>query len=152
MKDARRGKPVIDQLRHALPCESVSLAAPPKRSSPEVGHATSERRERPAVGWDRIVDEVAGHYLAQPLSLFGYRLVHSTLQLCLDVLQLTPHAVAPGLPLKHESAAVRSSTDESEAQEGERFWLSEPAPLSIGRCKAAELNQARFSIEETLCV
>jgi len=26
MKDARRQKPVIDQFRHALPCESVSLA------------------------------------------------------------------------------------------------------------------------------
>ncbi|WP_407166124.1 hypothetical protein [Bradyrhizobium sp. ORS 111] len=110
---------------------------------------------------------MASHYLAQPLSLFGYRLVHSTLQLYLDVLQLTPHAVASGLPLKHESAAARSSTDESEAQEGERFWLSKPTPLSIGRCKAAELNQARFGrvkrqrkfpkpvthcIEETLCV
>jgi hypothetical protein len=96
MKDARRGKPVIDQLRHALPCESVSLAAPPKRSLPEVGHATSERRERPAIGLDRIVGEVASYYLAQPLSLFGYRLVHSTLQLYLDVLQRTPHAVASG--------------------------------------------------------
>jgi hypothetical protein len=99
----------------------------------------SERRERPAIGWDRIVGEVASHYLAQPLSLFGYRLVHPTLQLYLDVLQLTPHAVASGLPLKHESAAARSSTDESEAQEGERFRLSKPAPLSIGRCKAAKL-------------
>jgi hypothetical protein len=87
-----------------FPCESVSLAAPPKRSWPEVGHATSERRERPAFGWDRIVGEVASHYLAQPLSLFGYRLVHSTLQLYLDVLQLTPHAVASGLPLKHNIA------------------------------------------------
>jgi hypothetical protein len=134
MKDARRRKPVIDQLRHAFPCESISLAAPPKRSSPEIGHVMSECRERPAIGWDRIVGEVASHYLAQPLSLFGYRLVHSTLQLYLDVLQLTPHAVASGLSLKHESAAARSSTDESEAQEGERFWLSKPTlliPLEI---------------------
>jgi hypothetical protein len=88
---------------------------------------------------------VASHYLAQPLSLFGYRLVHSSLQLYLDVPQLTPHPVASGLPLKHESAAARSSTDESEAQEGERFWLSQPTSLSIGRCETAELKQARFS-------
>src|SRR5262249_62397093 len=107
MKDARRGKPVIDQLRHALPCESVSLAAPPKRSSPEVGHATSERRERPAIGWDRIVGEVASHYLAQPLSLFGYRLGPFTLQLYLYVLQLTPHAGGCGLSFKGGSARAR---------------------------------------------
>ena len=29
MKDARRGKPVSDQLRHAFPCEPAFLAAPP---------------------------------------------------------------------------------------------------------------------------
>src|SRR5262245_20374567 len=43
MKDARRGKPVGDQLRHSLPCEAVFLAAPPKRAAPEVGHVMPER-------------------------------------------------------------------------------------------------------------
>jgi len=43
MKDARRGKPVGDQLRHPLPREAVFLAAPPKRAAPEVGYAMSER-------------------------------------------------------------------------------------------------------------
>src|SRR5262249_53680978 len=107
MKDARRGKPVVDQLRHTLPCEPVFLAAPPERSSPEVGYTVPERRERPAIGWARNVGEVAGRYLPQPLSLFWYRMVHSTPQLCLDVLQLGPHAVASGLPLKLEGAAAR---------------------------------------------
>jgi len=31
MKDARRGKPGSDQLRHAFPCEPVFLVAPPER-------------------------------------------------------------------------------------------------------------------------
>src|SRR5271157_3782855 len=40
---ARLGKPDIDELRHTLPCEAVFLAAPPERSSPEVGHVVPER-------------------------------------------------------------------------------------------------------------
>ena len=43
VKDARLGKPDIDELRHTLPCEAVLLAAPPERSSPEVGHVVPER-------------------------------------------------------------------------------------------------------------
>ena len=47
MKDARLGKPDIDELRHTLPCEAVFLAAPPERSSPEVGHVV---RIQPLLG------------------------------------------------------------------------------------------------------
>jgi hypothetical protein len=36
MKDARRGKPAVGQFRHPIPREAVLLAAPPKRSTPEV--------------------------------------------------------------------------------------------------------------------
>ena len=43
VKDARLGKPNVDELRHTLPCEAVFLAAPPERSSPEVGHVVPER-------------------------------------------------------------------------------------------------------------
>ena len=43
VKDARLGKPDIDELRHTLPCEAVFLAAPPERSSPEIGHVVPER-------------------------------------------------------------------------------------------------------------
>jgi hypothetical protein len=55
MKDTRRGKPVSDQLRHAFPCEPIFLTAPPKRSSPEIGHIMPERRERPTVCRNRVV-------------------------------------------------------------------------------------------------
>jgi hypothetical protein len=43
MKNARRGKPVGDQLRHPVPRKAVFLAAPPKRTTPEVGHIMPER-------------------------------------------------------------------------------------------------------------
>ena len=36
----------------------------------EIGYTVLERRERPAICWDRMVGEVTGHYLPQPLSLF----------------------------------------------------------------------------------
>src|SRR5690349_17262879 len=93
MKDAWLGKPVIDQLRHAVPCEPAFLTAPTKRASPEVGHMMPERRERSAIGWNRVVAEVAGHDLPQPLPLFGNGPMHSAPQLHLDVPQLPQHAV-----------------------------------------------------------
>ena len=45
-----------------------------------------------------------GHDLPQPFPLFGDWPVHSTPQLLLDLLELRPHAVTPGLPLKLEVA------------------------------------------------
>jgi hypothetical protein len=43
MKDTRRGKPAVGQFRHPIPREAVLLAAPPKRSTPEVGNVMPER-------------------------------------------------------------------------------------------------------------
>jgi len=43
MKDARREKPVGDQLLHPVPRKAVFLAAPPKRTTPEVGQVMPER-------------------------------------------------------------------------------------------------------------
>src|SRR5260370_30295095 len=94
MKDARLGKPVIDQLRHAVPYEPAFLTAPPKRAPPEVGHMMPKRRKRSAIGWDRVVGKVAGHDLPQPLPLFRDRLMHPAPKLRLNVLQLPHHAVA----------------------------------------------------------
>src|ERR1700729_1339655 len=107
MKDAWLGKPVIDQLRHAIPCETALLTAPPERSPPEVGYMMSERRKRPAIGRHRIVGEVAGYDLPQPSPLLRDRLVDPAPKLRLDVLQLGQHAVATGLPLKLEASAAR---------------------------------------------
>ena len=43
MKNTRRGKPAVDQFRHSVPREAVLLAAPPQRSTPEVGNVMPER-------------------------------------------------------------------------------------------------------------
>src|ERR1700716_2259588 len=151
MKDTRRGKPVGDQLRHAFPREPIFLTAPPKRSSPEIGHIMPERRERPTICRNRVVGEVASHDLPQPFPLLWNRLMHPAQYLRLDVPKLPPHAVASGLPLKLEVAATRSTTNEGEAQEREGFRFSKPAQLAIVRSKAAELNQACLVRMERQC-
>jgi hypothetical protein len=43
MKDARRERLVGDQLLHPVPRKAVFLAAPPKRTTPEVGQVMPER-------------------------------------------------------------------------------------------------------------
>ena len=61
MKGARSGKPVVGKFRHPIPRETVLLAAAPERSTPEVGHVMSERRERPTICGYHIVSEMAGN-------------------------------------------------------------------------------------------
>ena len=75
----------------------------------------AERRKRSAIGWNRVVGEVASHDLPQPAPLIGDWLMHPALKFCLDVSQLAPHAVASGLPLKLEVPAAGSPADEGKA-------------------------------------
>jgi len=142
MTDTRRGKPVVGQFRHSIPCEAVLLAAPPKRSTPEVSDIVAERQERPTICGYRIIGEVACNNLPQPVSLFWDSLVHSLPQLRLDFLKLRPHAVAPGLPLKLEGSPSRFSADEGKAQESEGLRSTDAAFLAVGCRMAAELDQA----------
>src|SRR5580692_2960087 len=115
MKDTRCGKPAVGQFRHPIPREAVLLAAPPQRSTPEVGHVMPERRKRPTICGYRIIGEMACNDLPQPVTLSWDRLVHSQPQLRLDLLELRPHAVTPGLPLKLEGSPARFTADEGEA-------------------------------------
>jgi hypothetical protein len=79
--------------------------------------------------------------LAQPVTLSWDSLVHSQPQLRLDFLELRPHAVAPGLPLKLEGSPARFTADEGEAQECEGLRSTDTAFFAIGRRAAAELDQ-----------
>jgi len=74
--------------------------------------------------------------------LFRDRPVHALSHLRLDVLELRPHAVAPGLPLKLEVPFARFSADEREPQKRKAVRFAEPALLALDRRTAAELNQA----------
>ena len=167
MKDPRSRKPVVGQFRHPIPREAVLLAAAPERSTPEVGHVMPERRERPTICGYRIVSEMACNNLPQPVTLIWDSLVHSPPQLRLDFLELRPHTVAPGLPLKLEESSARFAADEGEAQKREGVRSTDTAVRAIDRRAAAELNHAGLErverqrecreplahrIEETTCV
>ena len=104
MLDAWFGKPVVGDRRYTAPSHVVLLTASPQRSPPVIDDMVPERRQRPAVRWDRVVSEVARHDLPQPSSLIGNRLVPASLQLLLYLPELPPHAVAPGLPSEQECA------------------------------------------------
>jgi len=131
MKDARRGKPAVGQFRHPIPREAVLLAAPPKRSTPEVDQVMPKRCERPTIRGNRIISEVACNDLPQPVALSWDSLVHSPPQLHLDFLELRPHAVAPGLPLKLEGSSARFTADEGEAQKCEGLRSTDTTFLAI---------------------
>src|ERR1700759_2818923 len=138
MTDTRCGKPVVGQFRHSIPSEAVLLAAPPKRSTPEVSDVMPERRKRPAIRGYRIVGEVTCYDLPQPASLIWDSLVHSLPQLRLDFLELRPHAVAPGLPLKLEGSPSGFAADEGKAQESEGPRSNDAAFPAVGRRTATE--------------
>jgi hypothetical protein len=82
------------------------------RSTTEVGQVMPERRKLPTICGHRIIGEMAYNDLPQPETLSWDSLVHSQPQLRLDFLELCPHAVAPGLPLKVEGSPARFTADE----------------------------------------
>jgi hypothetical protein len=104
MKDFRLGEPVVSDPLDPLPGDPTSLAASRQRTSPEVNHVMAECSDRRRVGRHGVIGEIASDNLRQPAPLFGDRLVHPLSHLLLDLLELAPHAVTPGFPLKEELA------------------------------------------------
>src|SRR5580704_3508363 len=142
MEDTRFGEPLIEQLRHPRPGDPPLLTAPAEYPMPASDDLVPERRQCTTIGRHRVIVEVAGNDLPQPPPHGGDRLMHSLAQRLLDLLQLCPPAVAPGLTLDLELALAGFTADEGEAEEVEGLRLAEPALLAIDRRKAAELDQA----------
>ena len=101
----------------------------------------AKRGQRSTVCRHRVIVEVAGDDLLQPLSLFWNRLVHTPPQFLFDGLQLDPHAIPSGLPFDLEFTPASFATDEDEAQEGEGLRFAKPAPLAVFHRKASELEE-----------
>jgi hypothetical protein len=104
MKDARLGEPVGGQLLQPIPRDAAPLAASSQRAAPESDHMVPEASQRPIVGRDRVVGEVATHDPLQPCPLLGDRLMPTPSQPLLDLLEPCLHAVTPGLPPDEEAA------------------------------------------------
>src|SRR5712691_9595621 len=141
MEDAGYGEPIVHQLLHPLKCRCVLVAASRERTPPQVADMMAECRQCPIVGRHCVVVEVAGDDLRQPFPLDRDRLMHAPPQLLLDLLELGPHAVAPGVPFDLELVPACLAADEGEAQEVEGLRLAEPTPLAVFRRKASELDQ-----------
>lgn len=140
MTDSRLGEPGVGQLRDLVPCESVLLAAAPQRSSPEIDNVVSEDFQCTPIGRHRMVFEEAVNNLHQPLPLYRDWLMHAPPQFLLDLLELRPHAVAPGFPREEELTSARLAANEGEAQKGEGLRFSDSASLAVARSKAPEFN------------
>src|SRR5258708_882088 len=141
MQDGRFREPGVCELRHPCPREPILLAATPQRAPPEVGDVMSEHVKCATVGRHRVIVEVAADHPAQPFPLRGDRPMHEPPQCLLDLLQLCPHAVRPGLPSDLEFARAGLAAYEGEAQEVEGSRPAEPAQLAALCRVASELDQ-----------
>src|ERR687890_1089487 len=141
MKDPGLGEKLVGYFQDPLPRRSVLLAAAPERTPPQADDMEPEGSECLDVGRHRVVGEVAGDDLLQPVPLFRDRLVQSSPHLLLDLLELFRHAVAAGFPVDPEVAPSRGAADEGETQESEGLRLAEAAPLAVARRIATELDQ-----------
>jgi hypothetical protein len=76
------------------------------------------------------------------MSLLGNRLMPPLSHLPFHLLELSPQAVAPGLPFKQEFAVAACAANEGKAEKVESLRFSEAALLSSVRREAAKLDQA----------
>src|ERR1700751_3263766 len=111
MKNARLGEPGTRDPLDPRPRHMVLLAAAPERAPPEINDVVAERAKCARVRGYCVVREVAAHHLPKPFPLHRNRFVHASPKLLLDLPELRPHAIAPGLPLKLEGATARFAAD-----------------------------------------
>jgi hypothetical protein len=127
MEVSDSGEKFVDQFRDPRPGHAILLAAPLKRASPEFDDPVAERRKGPTVGLHRIICEIAGEDLLQPISLLGNRLMPPLSHLGLHLFELGQQAVTPGFPFEQKFPIATDAADEGEAQKVESLRFSEPA-------------------------
>src|SRR4051812_22213966 len=141
MKDPGLGEKLVGHFQDPLPRRSVLLTAAPERTPPQADDMEPEGSECLDVGRHRVIGEIAGDDLLQPLPLIRDRLVHSSPQFLRDLLEFRRLAVAAGFPVDPEVAPSRGAADEGETEESEGLRLAEAAPLAVARRITAELDQ-----------
>ena len=121
VKDPWFGEPVVDKLRCPPPLETILLASSPERFHPKALNVVEECTKHPSVGRDRMVGKVASDDLSQPSPLFRDRLVSTSSQFPLDLFELGPQAIAPGLPSDDEIPKATATAYQGEAQ---KMWCT----------------------------
>jgi len=71
MHSAGRGKPPLGQAAHALPVETIALAAASKRLESCTGHLSTELRDGVEVACHGVVVGMASDRACQPSPLLG---------------------------------------------------------------------------------
>ena len=144
MKHPRSGYPSFCQLVEPGPVHPVPLPATAQSPSPESSHPDPEDPESDEVSRYRVVVEVALHDRPEPLAGLRHRIVPTSSELLLDLLQLRSHTLADRLSLHLERPVPGLPADVREAQKVERLGLafSSPFPVRVG--KPPELDPARL--------
>ena len=137
MSQARGWQRVIDQAFHSLPCQSAGLAPPPQRTAPVPGDMVVERIDRPTVGWNGEVVEVAVHHSFQVKCLLRDRPVHYPPYRLFDLPDLLPQPLPNGVPQDEIAPAFARSADMCEAKEGEGLRLAKPLCLAVAFPRSA---------------
>src|SRR5215213_9489228 len=141
MKDPRFREVVVGQLRHPAPQGVVGLTAPPERAPPEPDDLGPEVAECRVVGRHGVVGEEAPDNLRQPAALFGDGLVPPPSQFLLDLPELRPQPIPPGLPLQQEGAAAADAADEVKPRKSKVSGL--PSPRRARPAAARRPNSIR---------
>src|SRR5712691_592863 len=141
----RQWQPEVNQTVHLLPGQPPGLTATPQRPVPMTGHVKAKRSQRVRVRRHSVIPVVTLNHQPQPLTDFGYPMMHSFAKFRFDFLQLG------SFPLTHRPPQYREhpvasllATDVREAKKVECLGPPLSATLSIVRCVKAELDNARF--------
>jgi hypothetical protein len=140
VKDANDGQKLGRELEDFGPGTSITLAAPPKRSSPEFEYTLPKYSQTSRVGGDSVVRKIPSHHLTQPPSLLLKRLVQTTPQFLFDGFQSSAHPISPRLAVEKEMTRTRASTNVGKAKKVECFRFSKPPSCSTLSRETTELD------------
>jgi hypothetical protein len=120
------------------------LASSAQRSMPEVAHGETKVSQSMSVARNSEVSDMPTHHGLQPLANFRNRVMHTSPQLDLHLLQLSLHAFANRLPKHQKPSLLCLPADVLEAEKIEGLRLAQTKALSVRRRMASELEESRL--------
>ena len=145
MQNLRTGNPTIDQLHVPGPGHSTALTTAPESAPPLPDHLCPEAIEAVHVAGDGMIVKVAANDRLQPPPSLGHRVMPSSPQLRLDLLQLRGQALAHRLTLDEKSIRLPSLAAEmrkTQKVEIIRLPLTALLPIVVG--VTSKLDEPRF--------
>lgn len=137
-------QPLATQAFHSLPVHISPLATPAKQAFPQGGDMVAKFPQRQAIKGHSIILVMPPQHRRQPLALLGDGHVHPAAQFLLDRLQLGPYPLVHRLPFDHKLPFAGRAAQMREPQKVEGLRLAFSPPGSVGRRKAAKLDQPGF--------